>query len=89
MDISNKISALRARRRRILAEDTDEELLTELKELNGLLESHTLVEEFDKELFAQIVERIVVNENANLTFKLLGGIELTEEICERGRCRSL
>ena len=88
-EISNKISALRARRRRILAEDTDEELLTELKELNGLLESHTLVEEFDKELFAQIVERIVVNDNANLTFKLLGGIELTEEICERGRCRSL
>ncbi len=87
-DIANKISALRIERRRKLSEDADETLLDELKTLDGIFEEYAPSEEFDEDFFGQIVERITVNDNTRLTFHLLGGIALTEQIAERGWCRS-
>ena len=48
----------------------------------------------DEEILSQTVESITVDsnaenaENAKTTFKLIGGVELTEEIDEKGRCHS-
>ena len=44
---------------------------------------------FDANLFEQIISYIIVKNNSELTFILPGGIELTERIRERGRCKSL
>lgn len=87
-EINNKIGELRIERRKKLAEDEDDELLDALKTLDGILGEIDLQTDFNEELFEQIVESIMVNDNANLTYKLLGGIELTEEIREKGRCKS-
>lgn len=87
-DISNKITELRIERRKKLSEDEDDELLDELKNLDGILKDAEINDDFDNELFEQIVTSITVKSNAELTFKLLGGIELTEEIYEKGRCKS-
>lgn len=87
-EIGNSITALRIERRQKLLADEDNHLLTELRELDTLLEEFDTTTEFDNTLFVQIVQSITVNSNAQLTFRLLGGIELTENICERGRCRS-
>ena len=87
-EINNKIAVLRAERKKKLAEDEDDELLDTLKTLNEIIEEYQLANEFDEEFFEQIVERITVNDNTSITFHLIGGIDLTEEINEKGRCKS-
>ena len=87
-EISNRITDLRIERRKKLTEDEDDELLDTIKELNGILEEYEPTTEFDNDLFEQIVQSITVNDNTQITFRLLGNIELTEEINEKGRCKS-
>ena len=87
-EINNKIAVLRTERKKKLAEDEDDELLDTLKTLNEIIEEYQLANEFDEELFEQIVERITVNDNTSITFHLIGGVDLTEEINEKGRCKS-
>lgn len=88
-EINGKITALRMKRKQKLAEDEDDEWLERLRELSDILEETEPSAEFDEELFGQIVESITVDDYTQLTFRLLGGIELTEKIDEKGRCRSL
>lgn len=87
-EINSKISALRTERRKKLSEDEDDSQLDKLKELYEMLEEYEPTDEFDEEIFEQIIESITVDSNAELTFKLIGGVELTEEIWEKGRCKS-
>lgn len=86
-EINQKISALRAKRKQIIEQEDDE--LYELQELNELIESCKPSNQFDVELFERIVEKIVVNDCASLTFYLIGGLALTETIEEKGRCNVL
>ncbi|MCI8332681.1 MAG: recombinase family protein [Clostridiales bacterium] len=87
-ELGNKITDLRIERRKKLSEDEDEALVDELKTLDSILEKAEIEWEFNEELFEQIVLGITVKSNAELTFKILGGIELTEIIVEKGRCRT-
>ena len=86
-EISNKITALRVERRKKLAEDEDDLWLKSLRELSDILEETEPTAGFDEELFGRIVESITVDDHTRLTFHLLGGIELTESINEKGWCR--
>lgn len=85
-EINAKIMALRSERKKKLKEDECDEQLDELRELDGVLESYEPSDEFNEELFGQIVKSIRVENNAQITFILMGGVELTESIPERGRC---
>lgn len=87
-EINNKITALRIERRKLITADEDDELLDDLKTLDGILEETVIDSDFNKGLFEQIVIEIKPVDNTRLTFKLLGGIELTEEIREKGRCKT-
>ncbi len=87
-EINAKIMALRSERKKKLKEDECDEQLDELRELDGVLESYEPSDEFNEELFGQIVKSIRVENNAQLTFILMGGVELTESIPERGRCQT-
>ncbi len=86
-DLNAKIRDLRLERRKILAEDETDELLDTLRNLNELVSDYEPGTDFDEEFFGEIVQSITVEDHTHITFKLLGGIELTEEIHERGRCR--
>ncbi len=86
-EIGSKINELRIERRRKLAEDENDEWLEQIRELNGIMEGYLPTGRFDGELFGQIVDSIMVNDNTQITFKLTGEIELTEEIDEKGRCK--
>lgn len=88
-EINNKISTLRTKRRQKLSEDENDEWLDTLNHLNEILETSEPSNNFDEELFEKIVISITVKSNADLTFKLIGDIELTEEIPMKGRCRRL
>ena len=84
--ISNKINALRLDRKKVLAQDEDDELIYTLKSLDDNLTEYEPGSPFSQELFEQIVESITVVDNANLTFRLIGGLSLTEQIPENARC---
>ena len=88
-ELNNKITELRIERRKKLAEDEDDELLEQLKDLEEMLAEYLPQGEFDERLFEGIVEKIMVDDNTKITFKLIGGVELTEKIIEKGRCKSL
>lgn len=83
-EIENKLVELRRERRKKLSED-ENLIIEELKGLNEIIEEYQPSNQFDEDLFEQIVEKIVVNDRTKITFHLLGGLELMEEIDEKGR----
>ena len=86
--LGNKIMTLRAERRKKLNESEGDVQLDDLKNLNEIIEEHILKSDFDEELFEDIVEKIIVDDNTKITFHLIGGLTLTEEIKEKGRCKT-
>lgn len=84
-EIGNRLTELRIERRQKLTEDEDDQLLATLKDLNGILDEYEPTVEFDNGLFDEIVESITVDNSEQLTFKLIGGIALTEQIPKKGR----
>lgn len=87
-ELDRKIYELRSKRKKLLAMDENDSLLDELKTLNRIIKDYTPNNQFDRELFDEIVENITVKNCAEITFKLIGDIELTETIIEKGRCKS-
>ena len=85
--ISNHLTELRIERRKCISEDEYEEL-RELKELYEIIDEYCPSGRFDADLFEQIVQRMVVEDNTKIKFYLLGGLTLTEQINEKGRCKS-
>lgn len=88
-EINIKISKLRVKRRKILSEDKNSELLDILHNLNELLKNYKPTYRFDEEFFEKIVTEITSDCNESLTFKLIGGIEFTESISMKDRCNQL
>ena len=86
--ISNRINALRLDRKKALADDEDDELIDTLKSLDDTLAEYVPDTLFDPQLFEQVVQSITVMDNAWLTFHLIGGLVLTEQIPENVRCRT-
>lgn len=85
-EIKDKVTRLRIERRKILSEDED--AVSEVKALHEIISKAKINDEFSAELFENIVTNITVQSNSALTFELLGGIRLTEEIWEKGRCKN-
>ena len=87
-EIGNRLTELRIERRQKLTEDEDDQRLAATKDLNGILEEYEPTAKFDNGLFDEIIENITVDSSEQLTFKLLGGIALTEKIPKKGRCKT-
>ena len=86
-EINASITELRIARRKATSEDDEEDLIENLQALDELIAAYEPIEKVNEALFEQIVQSITVIDNTKLTFTLLGGVELTEEIKEKGRCR--
>ena len=80
--LDGAINHLRLERRRLLTEAENDGQLDDLKILNQLLETG----EDDEGILEQIITEIAAVRNEELRFKLLGDLELTEIIPEKGRC---
>lgn len=87
-EVENKITELRAQRRKLLSEDKDNEMMDEIKSLNRIIDESELSTQFNRTIFEQIVKKIIVIDNSSIKFKLLGGIEIEETISEKERCKS-
>lgn len=84
-EIDSILSELRKRRRDVLNDYNDPDILY-LKHLETIIKNYEPTSNFDGDLFRKIVEKIVVHDNSTLTFHLIGGLKLTENITERKRC---
>ena len=87
-ELEHKISGLRSKRKRLIAMDESDSMLDELRTLNKTISEYSPNNKFDAELFETIVEDITVKNCSEITYKLIGGIELTEIIIEKGRCKT-
>lgn len=79
-ELEGRIGKLRADRRKLLAEDKQTEYLDELNELDKAVQRYENQQIFDPELFENIVHKIVVEDNGDLSFHLLGGLQFKERI---------
>lgn len=86
-EINHKIAELRDRKRKKIAEEADSEI-EELKELNEFMEDFIPSTQMDAEVFDQLVKKVIVNDGTKITFFLIGGLALMEEIEEKGRLKS-
>ena len=77
-DIDGVIKVLREERRKLLAADKQEESLEELNELRKSIESYKKTNDFDRQLFEDVVNTIEVEETGMMVFHLLGGLKLRE-----------
>lgn len=80
-EINHKISNLRAMRRRLLEKDEDDQTITDIKNLIAIIEDGELIlTAFDKLLFHSIVDKVIVESQERIKFRLIGGLELAERI---------
>ena len=77
----SKLLGLRAKRRRLLEnEEVDEVSETIRQTIRELAIGPDKLTEFDENIFKRLVEKITVESNSRLRFRLYGGIELPEDI---------
>ena len=59
-----------------------------MQELNEIMEEFVPSTQIDTDMFDQLVKKVLVDDGTKITFHLLGGLTLTEEIEEKGRSKS-
>ena len=80
-EINRKINSLRTTRRKMLEKDEDDRVIADTKNLITIIEDGTLVlTDFDELIFHSIVDKIIVESQEKIKFRLIGGLELAEQI---------
>ena len=78
--LADRRRELKLKKERILCAEEDH-TIQRTQELMDILESGPdWLEAFDEELFSALVEKIIVEDNENLRFRLINGLEVTEPI---------
>lgn len=85
-EINRRLNELRRERNNKLKEKEDI-TVEELNELMEIIEESKLTGWFDEDIFKEIVTKVVVEDSTKVSFYLMGGLKLTEEIKEKGRCK--
>ncbi|MDR1564663.1 MAG: recombinase family protein, partial [Oscillospiraceae bacterium] len=88
--VNQKVNGLRTKRRRLLADDENDEMIDQIKKLDEILsEINDIQIGFNETLFNDIITKITAVSCTELKFHLIGGLELTETISRRERrCRA-
>lgn len=84
-EINRRLLELRRERRKKLNENEDG-TIDELQCLYDAVQEVQLTGGFDEEIFGEIVEKIIIKDRKAIIFCLIGGLQLTEAIKEKGRC---
>lgn len=83
-ELAEQLRELKLQKERLLAADGDD-TISQTQELLEILEVGTdFLEDFDAELFGELVDKIIVESNERIRFRLKNGLEL-EETIERTR----
>lgn len=75
-----KLDNLRKKRQKLLTENEDEQKTDELAAVKDILKHYPkVIFDFDEILFADIVEKVIIDKNGNIVFRIKGGLELTHK----------
>ena len=78
--LNEQLRRLKQEKARLLDTDSDD-LVDRTRDLMDVLEDGPdFLDSFDAELFDALVEKVIVDSNERLRFKLKNGLELTEQI---------
>lgn len=83
--LDRKLLSLQNQLHSFMGNDEDDAEIDGIKLLISFFENAEPITEFDEILFGQIVEKITVKSNTELTFRLAGGVEFTEKIRRKER----
>ena len=78
-EITTKLAELRAERKKLLGEERDRQIV-ELIELNETIKISPYISEFNEELFNATIDKIIVGSDNLVTFCLVGGLKIKEEV---------
>ncbi len=85
-EIDIKLTKLRAKRRQMLKnEDVDETIETLRQVVEIIQHGAENLENFDEELFTDLVQKITAESQTCIRFRLFGGLEFTEHLQENSR----
>lgn len=85
--ITSKTNALRCERRQLLNEQDENSILSGLRKLSDILSAQKEpLTNFDEMSFESIVQQITMPTNTELSFRLIGGLQIRESIPEQRRC---
>ena len=77
-EINAKLAELRADRKKLIGEEQNNQV-TEINELNEIIQNTPFISEFNEEIFNATVEKIIVGSDNVITFCLVGGLKVEEE----------
>ena len=61
--------------------DDEDEMIEQIKEIASIIENGTdLMTEFDDVMFESLIEKIIVKNQTEFEFNLIGGLKFTERI---------
>ena len=84
--ISAKLTQLRGERRRLTEDEALDETMSALRRLEQtILDGPEQLDGFDEELFESLVEKMIVESQTCIRFRLYGGLELSERMAVTAR----
>lgn len=82
-ELKYKITELRGKRLKILSVNEDEMLIENLKLLKEIISDYPkVILDFDKSIFSNIVEKVLVGDDERITFRFKGGLALEISLLE-------
>ena len=81
-DLNSKVNKLQSELKKITHLDDEDETLNQIEMLIDYFEkSENPISEFDESAFEFLIEKIVVINQNELEFHVIGGLKFTEKIC--------
>ena len=78
--LAEQLRAVKLEKERLLESEENQTIRQTQLLLEALESSPDFLDTFDEELFRELVEKIIVESNNRLRFRLINGLELTESI---------
>ncbi len=79
-ELAQQLRETKLRKERLISSISDPSIVTTQELLAVLEESPDFLDSFDPELFGELVDQIIVEDNENIRFRLKNGLELPETI---------
>ena len=79
-ELAEQLRKLKLKKERLLEAKTDDTLSQTKQIMEVIRDAPDCLEEFDAELFGELIDKIIVEDNTHLRFRLKNGLELRETI---------
>lgn len=79
-ELSEQLRMLKQEKEQLLNSEIDNPLSQTQQIIEILRDSPDFLEDFDAELFGELIDKVIIEDNTHLVFRLVNGLELRETI---------